>query len=55
MKLRIKSTKTTIKILGIYQIVGALLGYYVVVSILLQTGEVNGVLLLFYLITSVRF
>nr|WP_319273539.1 hypothetical protein [uncultured Draconibacterium sp.] len=50
MKLRIKSTKTTIRILGIYQVLGAILGYYVVASILLQTGEINGVLLLFYLI-----
>ena len=50
MKLRIKSTETTIRILGIYQVVGALFGYYIIASILLQTGEINGVLLLFYLI-----
>ena len=50
MKLRIKSTKTTILILGIYQIVGALLGFYIIASILLKTGEINGALLLIYLV-----
>ena len=50
MKLRIKSTNTTILILGIYQIVGALLGFYVIASLLLRTDKINGVLLLIYFI-----
>ncbi len=50
MKLRIKSTNTTILIFGIYQVVGALLGFYVIASLLLRTNEINGALLLIYII-----
>lgn len=50
MKLRIKSTNATIRILGIYQIVGALLGYYIIASLLLQTEQINGALLLIFII-----
>ncbi len=50
MKLRIKSTNTTILIFGIYQIVGALFGFYVIASLLLRTNEINGALLLIYII-----
>lgn len=50
MKLRIKSTHTTLLVLGIYQIFGALLGYYIIASLLLRTETINGVLLLILLI-----
>lgn len=50
MKLRIKSTHTTLLVLGIYQVIGAVLGYYVIASVLLHTGEINGALLLIFLI-----
>ncbi|MCD4772258.1 MAG: hypothetical protein K8R41_02605 [Bacteroidales bacterium] len=50
MKLRIKSTKKTILILGLYQIIGALFGFYLIAKLLLRTSEINGVILLIYLI-----
>jgi hypothetical protein len=50
MNLRIKSTKTTVFILGIYQIIGAILGFYLIAWLLLQTQEINGILLLIYFI-----
>jgi len=50
MRMRIKSTETTLLILGIYQIIGALLGFYLVAKILLNTQEINGLLLLFFLV-----
>lgn len=51
MKLRIISTKTTILILGIYQIIGALLGFYIIAQFLLRTQEVSGTTLLILFIT----
>lgn len=50
MKLRIKSTKTTLLIFAIYQILGALAGFYVVAWLLQQTGAINGITLLIFLI-----
>jgi len=50
MKIRIRSTEKTLLILGIYQMIGALLGFYLVAKILLNTQEINGLLLLFFLI-----
>ncbi|WP_461643384.1 hypothetical protein [Labilibaculum euxinus] len=46
MKLRIKSTETTLLILGIYQIIGAIVGFYIIASLLFHTGAINGPLLL---------
>jgi len=51
MKLRIKSTETTLLLFGIYQIVGAIIGFCVVAWLLLHTQTVNGTVLLIYLIT----
>jgi len=50
MKLRIKSTKTTLLLFGIYQILGGLAGFYVVAWLLQQTGTINGITLLIFLI-----
>ncbi len=50
MKLRIKSTKTTILILGVYQLFGALLGFYIIAWLLLRTQEISGGALLIFFI-----
>ena len=50
MKLRIKTTKTTLLIFGIYQILGALAGFGIVAWLLQQTGTINGIALLIFLI-----
>ena len=50
MKLRIKSTEKTILILGIYQIIGSILGFFLIAKLLLRTGDINGAILLIYFI-----
>lgn len=50
MKLRIKSTHTTILILAIYHIIGALGGFYIISTLLLRTGAINGPLLFIHLL-----
>ncbi|MFB6320839.1 hypothetical protein [Saccharicrinis sp. FJH54] len=51
MKLRIKSTKTTITILGIYQIVASLMGFSLVAYLLIRTNEINGPILFIFFIS----
>jgi hypothetical protein len=50
MKLRIKDTRTTLLIIGIYQIVGSVLGFALIASILMRTGDINGPVLLIFII-----
>src|SRR6266498_2281124 len=50
MKLRIKDNQTTLLIIGIYQIVGGILGLGLVATILMRMGNVNGPVLLIFLI-----
>jgi len=49
MKLRIKSTKTTILILGIYQVIGAIAGFCIIAWLLSKTQAINGPVLLIFL------
>ena len=49
MKLRIKSTNVTLKIIGWMQIIGGIAGLGVVAYLMLQTGQINGALLLIFL------
>lgn len=51
MKLRIKSTPTTIISIAIYQILGGLVGLGLVSWLLVRTQELNGVLLFIFLIS----
>jgi hypothetical protein len=55
MRLRIKSTTLTMKIIGWFQIVGGVLGLAAVASLMLNTGEVSGGLLLIFLIGTSLF
>lgn len=50
MKLRIQSTETTLLLLGIYQIIGALGGFYIIANLLLTTQAINGPLLLIFIL-----
>ncbi len=50
MKFRIKNTSTTIKFLGIYQIICGLIGLGVSVWILLQTEVISGAILFIFLL-----
>lgn len=52
MKYRIKNTKTTILILGIYQIFGGLIGLGVTAYLALGTGTINGAMLLIFTIAT---
>ncbi len=51
MKFRIKSAETTILIVAIYQILGGIWGFGLIAWLLLQTQELNGPILLIYLIS----
>ncbi|WP_430815337.1 hypothetical protein [Carboxylicivirga sp. RSCT41] len=42
MKYRIKNTKTTIRIIAIYQIIGGIHGIGLICWLLLRTGQING-------------
>jgi hypothetical protein len=48
MGFRLKDTKTTIKILGIYQLVGGFVGLGIVGWLLLRTNEINGPVFLIF-------
>ena len=48
MKYRIKNTKTTLLILGIYQIFGGLAGLFVTAYLALKTGTINGAIFLIF-------
>lgn len=50
MKLRIKNTDTTIKLISWIQILGGILGLGVMGYLLLQTGTINGPILLIFII-----
>lgn len=54
MKLRIKNTDLTIRILGIYQLLGGIVGLGVTGWLLLKTGTINGPVL-FILLTAIGF
>lgn len=55
MKLRIKSTNLTVKIIGWLQIVGGITGIGLMAYLMLNTGEINGALLLIFLIGLALF
>lgn len=42
MKYRIKNTKTTVRVIGIYQIVGGIIGIGIIALLMLKTPEING-------------
>jgi len=48
MKLRIKSTNLTVKIIGWLQIIGGIAGIGLMAYLMLNTGEINGALLLIF-------
>lgn len=50
MNLRIKNTKITAKIIGWIQIIGGITGLGIMAYLLLNTGAINGALLLIFLI-----
>ena len=50
MRLRIKSTTLTLQIIGWLQIVGGVTGLGLVAYLMLQTGTINGAILLIFLI-----
>ncbi|WP_321281063.1 hypothetical protein [Marinifilum fragile] len=50
MRLRIKSTTLTLGIIGWIQIIGGITGLGVMANLLLNTGQINGPLLLIFLI-----
>ncbi|MDQ2178986.1 hypothetical protein [Marinifilum sp. D714] len=49
MKLRIKNTRLTILILAYYQIIGGIIGLYLITKILFKTQSLNGALLFIFL------
>src|SRR5258706_13508946 len=55
MRLRIKDTKLTLKIISWLQIVGGVTGIWLVAHLMLQTGTINGPLLLIFLIGLALF
>ena len=55
MKLRIKSTALTLKLIGWLQIVGGLTGLGLVAYLMLQTGTINGAILLIFVIGLALF
>ena len=50
MRLRIKNTKLTLQIIGWVQVAGGLTGLYLVAKLMLQTNDINGALLLIFMI-----
>jgi len=50
MKLRIKTTKFTVKAIGWIQIIGGVYGLGLMAYLMLNTGEINGALLLIFLL-----
>ena len=55
MKLRIKSTTLTLKLIGWLQIIGGLTGLGLVAYLMLQTGTINGAVLLIFVIGLALF
>ena len=55
MRLRIKSTKLTLQIVSGLQIVGGITGLGLVAYLMLQTGQINGAILLIFLIGLALF
>lgn len=55
MKFRIKDTKTTIRIIAIYQIIGGTLGLGLIGWLLLRTGQINGPLLFIFCLAFFLF
>jgi hypothetical protein len=55
MKLRIKSTRLTLNLIGWLQIVGGLTGLGLVAYLMLQTGTINGAVLLIFVIGLALF
>jgi hypothetical protein len=49
MKLRIKNTELTLKIISWLQIIGGIIGIGLIIYSLLNTGELNGPLLFIFL------
>ena len=50
MKLRIKDTPLTLKVIGIYQLIGGLLGLALIGWLLINTGQLNGPLIFIFII-----
>jgi hypothetical protein len=55
MKFRIKNTKTTLRIIAIYQILGGIFGIGLVGWLLRSTGQINGPLLLIFCLAFFLF
>lgn len=55
MRLRIKSTKLTLQIISGLQIVGGITGLGLVAYLMLQTGPINGAILLIFLMGLALF
>ncbi|MBN2616477.1 MAG: hypothetical protein JXR71_12360 [Bacteroidales bacterium] len=55
MKLRIKDTETTLKVIGVYQIVGGIIGYWMIARLLMGIENINGPLLVLILIPLFLF
>ncbi|MCT4590617.1 MAG: hypothetical protein N4A71_22515 [Carboxylicivirga sp.] len=55
MKYRIKNTKTTLRVIAIYQILGGVLGIGLMGWLLLRTGQINGPLLFIYFLAIFLF
>ena len=55
MKLRIKNTKTTLRVIAIYQIIGGILGFGMMAWLLLHTNEITGPVLFIFCLAFVLF
>lgn len=55
MKLRIKNTQTTIVIIALYQILGGILGIGITAWLMINTGEINGSILLILILALVLY
>lgn len=55
MRLRIKSTKTTIKVIGIFQIVGGIIGLGMTSWLLMNTSTINGAVMFIFLLALFLF
>ncbi len=55
MKKRFKDTKTTVKVIGLYQIIGGILGILLSCWLIINTGEINGPTLFIYCLALFLF
>lgn len=55
MKFRIKSTKTTLRVIAIYQIIGGIIGFGMMAWLLLRTNEITGPILFIFCLAFVLF